>query len=433
MSVGIQEQNFGVEYEFTGITREQAIKVISTYFTSSHYNEGGYYDKYITKDSHNRTWTVMSDASIKKLNTLGRATNDKSYSCELVTPVCQYRDIETIQQIVRELKKAGARVNDSCGIHIHIDGANHDAKSIRNLSLIIASKEAPMRTALEIKPSRAAYCQTSRTSYIEWLDDAKNPTLEQIKEKYYNGNQEYETQQHYSHYRYHMLNLHSFFGGYHGAHHTVEFRCFNSTQHAGKMKAYIQFCLAVSAQAIKQKDAHFKPMERRNDAYVFRTWLNRAGLIGPEYKTCRTHMLANLEGDLVYRDRNDVRHRSVRCAEELNARIQAATAQQSNPNEVSLAELPTATTTQQEQPDVPNFSISEQVDAFIHGMQLDNNLTVADRAQIIEILSRGLNGRQQAEVQRTFTESDPERQIQQAQQRAEQRSRRRRSAEGGGE
>ena len=48
MSVGIQEQNFGVEYEFTGITREQAIKVISTYFTSSHYNEGGYYDKYLS-------------------------------------------------------------------------------------------------------------------------------------------------------------------------------------------------------------------------------------------------------------------------------------------------------------------------------------------------------------------------------------------------
>lgn len=428
--IGIQDQNFGVEYEFTGITREKAAKTIATFLASSYYNEGGYYDKYVTKDGQGRTWTVMSDASISKVNGLGRATGDKRYSCELVTPVCQYRDIETIQQIVRELKKAGARVNDSCGIHIHIDGANHDAKSIRNLSLIIASKEAPMRTALEIKPSRAAYCQTSRTSYIEWLDDAKNPTLEQIKEKYYNGNQEYETRQHYSHYRYHMLNLHSFFGDYHGAHHTVEFRCFNSTQHAGKMKAYIQFCLAVSAQAIRQKTAHHRPMERRNDAYVFRTWLNRAALIGPEYKTCRTHMLANLEGDLVYRDRANVRHRSLRCAEELNARIQTATAQQSDPSTVAISELPTAA---QESPDVPNFSLTEQVDAFIRGMQLDNNLTVADRSQIIEILSRGLNNRQQAEVQRTFTESDPERQIQQAQQRAEQRTRRGRSATGGGD
>ena len=431
MSVGIQEQNFGVEYEFTGITREQAIKVISTYFTSSHYNEGGYYDKYVTKDSHNRTWTVMSDASIKKLNTLGRATNDKRYSCELVTPVCQYGDIADIQQIIRELKKAGARVNESCGIHIHIDGSNHDAKSIRNLSLIVASKEAPMRTALKIHPSRTSYCRTTRTDFAEWLDDTKKPTLEQIKEKYYQGDEYYQSHEHYSHYRYQMLNLHSFFGEYHGSHHTVEFRCFNSTQHAGEVKAYIQFCLAVSAQAIKQKDAHFKPMERRNDAYVFRTWLNRAGLIGPEYKTCRYHMLKNLEGDLVYRDRANVRHRNIRCAEELNERIQVATAQQSNPNEVSLAELPTATTTQQEQPDVPNFSISEQVDAFIHGMQLDNNLTVADRAQIIEILSRGLNERQQAEVQRTFAESDPERVIAAVQQQAN--NRRRRTSSSGGD
>lgn len=428
MSVGIQEQNFGVEYEFTGITREKAAKTIATFLTSSYYNEGGSYDKYVTKDSQGRTWTVMSDGSISKVNSLGRPTGDKRYSCELVTPVCKYEDIEKIQQIVRELKAAGARVNDSCGIHIHIDGANHNAKSIRNLSLIIASKEAPMRTALEIKPSRATYCQTSLPSYIEWLDDTKNPTLEQIKEKYYEGHQNSEARFHYSHYRYHMLNLHSFFGEYHGAHKTVEFRCFNSTQHAGKMKAYIQFCLAVSSQAIRQTTAIYRPMQRDNDAYVFRTWLNRAKLIGPEYKTCRTHMLANLQGDLVYHDRANVRHRNMRCAEELNARIQTATAQQSNPSTVAISELPTAV---QESPDVPSFSLTEQVDAFIRGMQLDNNLTVADRSQIIEILSRGLNNRQQAEVQRTFTESDPERQIQQAQQRAEQRTRRRRTVGGG--
>ena len=54
---------------------------------------------------------------------------------------------------------------------------------------------------------------------------------------------------HYHTSRYHFLNLHSFFHG----NHTVELRGFNSTLHAGKIRAYIVFALAMDHQALTQK------------------------------------------------------------------------------------------------------------------------------------------------------------------------------------
>ena len=402
--IGIQDQKFGVEYEFYGMTRRKAADIIAKHFGTNSYYDGGYYDKYCANDPQGRKWTIMSDASVA-----GGGSN----SCEMVTPVCDYKDIEDIQQIVRDLAAEGAKVGTGCGIHIHIDGKNHEAKSIRNLALIIASKEAPMITALQIKPERQRYCQPTRTEFAEWLDKHTKATLPEIKEKYYKGEEGWRSRgEHYCSARYHMLNLHSFFGEYHGCHKTVEFRCFNSTTHAGRVKAYIQFCLAVSAQAINQTTAHYKPMDRSNDAYVFRTWLNRAKLIGKEYRTCQYHMLYNLQGDRVYHDRANVRHRTERFAQTLNARIIQTTQQTAQPERTSIAELPTAP---QERPDVPSFSMLEQCETFIQSLYMLHHLTAEDRTDMMNVLTRGLNETQREELSRTFSAANPERNIEQTQ------------------
>ena len=402
MSIGIQNQKFGVEFEFYGITRSKAADILAAYFGTQKYYGGTSYDKYCVDDPQGRTWTIMRDASV---------ASGSSQSCELVTPVCEYKDIEDIQQIVRDLAAKGIKVGTGCGIHIHIDGANHDAKSIRNLALIIASKEAPMITALQIKSERLSYCKPTDKNFAEWLDKHSKATLPEIKEKYYEGTYSSRSQ-HYSSTRYHMLNLHSFFGEYYGCHHTVEFRCFNSTTHAGRVKAYIQFCLAVSAQAINQTTARYKPMDRSNDAYVFRTWLNRAKLIGKEYRTCQYHMLYNLQGDRVYHDRANVRHRTEHFAQTLNARIIQTTEQTAQPERTSIAELPTAP---QERPDVPSFSILEQCETFIQTLYMLHHLTSEDRSDMMNTLTRGLNETQREELFRTFSAANPERNIEQTQ------------------
>ena len=93
------------------------------------------------------------------------------------------------------------------------------------------------------------------------------------------------------------MNLHSVF--YHG---TVEWRLFNSTLHAGEVKANIILAMAISAQGINQKYTQFKKTPiGDNPAFTFRTFLLRLGLIGPEYKNVRMHLLKNLPGDKAWR------------------------------------------------------------------------------------------------------------------------------------
>lgn len=83
---------------------------------------------------------------------------------------------------------------------------------------------------------------------------------------------------------------------------TIEFRLFNSTTHAGKIKAYIQFCLAISAQALNQRSASRQKTHSTNEKYTFRTWLLRLGLIGDEFKTARLHLLEHLDGCIAWKD-----------------------------------------------------------------------------------------------------------------------------------
>ena len=105
-----------------------------------------------------------------------------------------------------------------------------------------------------------------------------------------------ENTEHYNWTRYHALNLHSVF--YRG---TVEWRCFNSTLHAGKVAAYVNLCLAISAQAIAQRSTVMRKTQSENELFTFRVWLVRLGLNGEEFKHTRDHLLAHLEGDRAWR------------------------------------------------------------------------------------------------------------------------------------
>lgn len=123
----MKKQNFGVEIELTGITREQASNVIATYFGTQVRYLGTYYNTYSAADRKGRIWKAMSDGSIKteRKTSRGRILAGREYSCEVVTPVLQYEDLEDLQNIVRALREAGAIANSSCGIHVHVDGKNH--------------------------------------------------------------------------------------------------------------------------------------------------------------------------------------------------------------------------------------------------------------------------------------------------------------------
>ena len=63
--IGIKDQKFGVEVEFTGITREEAARALAAYFGTRPKHVGKYYDKWTVADREGKVWTLMSDSSIR--------------------------------------------------------------------------------------------------------------------------------------------------------------------------------------------------------------------------------------------------------------------------------------------------------------------------------------------------------------------------------
>lgn len=293
----MKKQNFGVEIELTGITRQDAAQVIANYFGTTTRYAGTYYDTYTAADRKGRTWKAMSDGSIlteRKVNS-GRANAGREYSCEVVTPVLQYEDLEDLQNIVRALRAAGAIANSSCGIHVHVDGANHTPESLTRLMNFAIGRQDLFYEALQIGDRANQWCQKMNRSLLAAMKhdtEKSKASLERIwysrVNDGYRGGIDHE---HYNRTRYHGINLHAFF-----TKGTVEFRLFNGTTHAGKIKAYVQFCLAMSAWSINCQDnkLYFKSCAsytaEQKAILMTGVLTKRLGLTGPEFKTCRQHL-----------------------------------------------------------------------------------------------------------------------------------------------
>lgn len=294
----MKTQKFGIEIEMTGITRKKAAEIIAKYFNTSSWYAGTGYDTYEAEDRQGRIWKCMRDASIvcqKKTPSGGKSMAGREYATEVVSPVLAYEDIGDLQEMVRQLRHAGAFVNKSCGIHIHVDASRHTPETLKNLVNLMAQKEDILYKAIKVDSQRIRYCQKVNTQLVEMINRKKPKTLEALADLWYADTADSRSA-HYNESRYRGLNLHATF-----TKGTVEFRLFNSTTHAGEIKAYVQFCLALSNQALIQKKASSRRSVSDNEKYCMRCWLLRLGLIGDEFKTCRHHFIKNLEGDSAWR------------------------------------------------------------------------------------------------------------------------------------
>lgn len=296
----LKNQLFGVEVEMTGITREKAARLVAEVLgtTPSHPESNCYHTRTIA-DQAARKWKIMRDSSIEAIRNDGTSEPLDEYRVEFVTPPLNYSDIELLQNIIRKLRENGAKAHSSCGIHIHVDGANHTAVSLRRLVNFMTARQDLIYEALQIGDRESNWCHKLNKTLLDAMKKDKNLTKEKAEEIWYSrANDGYcggIDHQHYNATRYHGVNLHSFF-----TKGTVEFRLFNSTLHAGKIKAYIQFCLAVSAWAITSQE---KIVFRSMDGYtpeqkvtIIRNILtHRLGLYGDEFKTCRLHLMTPLK------------------------------------------------------------------------------------------------------------------------------------------
>ena len=296
----LKNQLFEVEVEMTGITREKAAKIVAEVLNSiSSDSDNTCYKTRTITDSSARKWKVMRDSSITSIRNDGSTAPMDEYKVEFVTPPLNYEDIELLQNIIRKLRENGAKSHSSCGIHIHVDGVNHNANSLRRLVNFMTSRQDLIYEALEIGNREHDWCHKLNSTLLTEMKKDKNLSKEKVEQIWYSSaNDGYcggIDHQHYNSTRYHGVNLHSYFSKG-----TVEFRLFNSTLHAGKLKAYIQFCLAVSAWAITSQDkivfrsmAGYTPEKKVTIMKNILT--NRLGLYGDEFKTCRLHLMTPLK------------------------------------------------------------------------------------------------------------------------------------------
>ena len=268
LPLDFRDQYFGCEIELTGINRATAAQTLADLFGTRAEHSGGGYDAYRVKDLDGKEWKIVRDGSIH--------------------PECRRRSV-----LIGETYK----VELNCGMHVHVDASKHTPQSLKNVLSIMYSKEDILFAALKVNPARIdSYCQAVDEPILEEIRKLPSgASMDQLKDRWYRGRD--GSDYHYHQSRYHALNLHSVF--YHG---TVEWRLFNSTLHAGEVKANIILAMAISAQGINQKYTQFRKTPiGDNPAFTFRTFLLRLGLIGPEYKNVRMHLLKNLPGDKAWR------------------------------------------------------------------------------------------------------------------------------------
>lgn len=300
----MKNQTIGVEVEMNNIARDKAAKIAAEFFGTGRYENTAVRNGYSTWsawDADGREWKFQKDVSI---------AGPDSEKCELVTPILTYADMELLQELIRQLRHAGAKSDATrgCGIHCHIGANGHTPQTLRNLANIMAGHESLLADALNLDRGRMnRYCRTVDPRFLEQLNKKKPKTMAQLADIWYTSNgANYGRTHHYNDSRYHMLNYHATF-----THGTIEFRLFQfdapadgrkNGLHAGQLKAYIQLCLALSQMAKEVRTASPKEQQKENPKYAMRTWLLRLGFIGDEFKTAREILTKRLAGDTAFRN-----------------------------------------------------------------------------------------------------------------------------------
>ena len=205
----LKNQTIGVEVEMNSITRKDAAKIAAEFFGTGRFQDTAHRNGYMTWsawDAQDREWKFQKDVSI---------AGPDSEKCELVTPVLTYGDIETLQELCRRLRKAGAKSDATrgCGVHIHIGAKGHTPQTLRNLANIMASHESLLADALRLDRRRMSrYCRMVDPNFLQQLNRKKPDTMAKLADIWYTSQgASYGRNQHYNESRYHMLNYHATF------------------------------------------------------------------------------------------------------------------------------------------------------------------------------------------------------------------------------
>jgi Putative amidoligase enzyme len=200
-------RTFGVEIEAYGATREAVANAIR--------REG--LDVYSENYNHTTRnyWKVITDGSISGTN-----------GFEVVSPVLAGEDgLAQLEKVCRALKSVNAKINKSCGLHVHLGAGDLTVKNWKTLYENYANLEVKIDDFMpeSRRANNNGYCK-SMISAVRNADLRNCQTLNAIQSKVTGGS------------RYVKLNTTSF-----ARHGTVEFRHHSGTIEFDKISNWILF------------------------------------------------------------------------------------------------------------------------------------------------------------------------------------------------
>ena len=262
----LKGQTFGVEVEGYGIGKARAAEALAGLFGTAY--EGGT----VAKDGKGRRWVFKNDGSL-----------DGPRALEFVTPILGYDDLPLLRKVLETLKAAGMKADagHQDGLHVHVGADGHTAGTILNLANQMRARERLIWEAIGGSEEREHWCRDTDDRMLATLErEAKaGRSLESIDLSYD---------------RYRKLNLAAL-----EKHGTVEFRLFElkGELDADRVEAFVNLALAMNASAKLAKATSPERVATGNPKFAMRTWLNRLGMIGPEFATTRRVLTENLSGN----------------------------------------------------------------------------------------------------------------------------------------
>lgn len=234
-------RRFGFELEFTGITREEAVVILERFFNSTARRYTGSIDDkpyYIYKvfDALGRAWTLMRDRSIRAEVSIKPRMHEEllitseidedSYKVELTTPILSYDSFPQLLDLISLLGSHGAVVNESAGIHIHVDAPENSHELVSFVRKFCQDQETIVEFSRVI-PERLDYCKFFDQSFITFsmdLPDIVGLEVKDVAQLFVDKLKEGYSGERTNPEKYYALNISSIL-----ERNTLEFRMFNAT------------------------------------------------------------------------------------------------------------------------------------------------------------------------------------------------------------
>lgn len=279
---------FGVELEYDRIGTQQAAKAVAEVVGGTVRYSGSHLSNWVVRMPDGREWNCETDASV-------------SGGSETVSPILHIADMPMLQEVVRALRRAGAKAGGGAGLHVHVGAAAMTPKQIQNLVKIFYKQEELIVKGCGTAENRLGwYTRRTDRAFVERMLKLRAPTMASLADAYYHG-----ISGRYAHYcnaRYRTLNLHNL---WQGGKQTVEFRLFEATTHAGEIRTNVLLALTIVHKAMAAAAASARaprPYNAASAKYDLRVFLLRLGWIGPMFKAPRTHLLKRMPGSAAWKN-----------------------------------------------------------------------------------------------------------------------------------